>query len=126
MKTVLVVEDIEFNRDLLGQILEDEYEVTFAADGAEGLRKAAELRPDLILMDLSLPVIDGWTAVRHIKGIRSLETVPIIAVSAHAMRGDEEAARDAGCDDYLTKPIRERVLFDKLAKFLGPLAERNP
>jgi CheY-like chemotaxis protein len=77
-------------------------------------------------MDLSLPVIDGWTAVRHIKGILSLETVPIIAVSAHAMRGDEEAARDAGCDDYLTKPIRERVLFDKLARFLGPLAERNP
>jgi two-component system, cell cycle response regulator DivK len=119
MKTVLVVEDIEFNRDLLGQILEDEYEVAFAADGAEGLRKAAELRPDLILMDLSLPVVDGWEAMRRLKADLELARIPVIAVTAHAMAGEEEQARAAGADDFLSKPIDEALLLDMLRRWLG-------
>ena len=121
-KKILVVEDAQFIRELLVQLLEDDYDVLTAANGREGIEQALLHRPDLILMDLSLPEVEGWTAVRQIIDIASLKTVPIIAVSAHAMRGDEEAARAAGCDDYLTKPIRERVLFDKLARFLGPPA----
>ena len=119
MKKILVVEDVEFNRDLVVQLLEDEYHVLTAADGAEGIRLAERERPDLILMDLSLPVIDGWEAARRIKANAALHNIPIIALSAHAMRGDEERARQSGCDDYLSKPLDEDLLFAKLAKFLG-------
>ena len=120
MKKVLVVEDAEFNRDLIVQLLEDDYQVVTAADGAEGLRVAEAERPDLILMDLSLPVVDGWEAARRIKATEALRDIPIIALSAHAMAGDEEKARRSGCDDYLSKPIDEDRLYAKLAKFLGP------
>lgn len=120
MKKILVVEDVEFNRDLVVQLLEDEYQVLTAADGAEGIRLAERERPDLILMDLSLPVIDGWEAARRIKANTALKGIPIIALSAHAMRGDEERARQSGCDDYLSKPLDEDLLFAKLAKFLPP------
>jgi two-component system, cell cycle response regulator DivK len=119
MKTVLVVEDIELNRDLLGQILEDEYEVAFAADGAEGLIKAAELRPDLILMDLSLPVVDGWETTRRLKADPELARIPVIAVTAHAMAGEESKARAAGVDDFLTKPVGEELLLNMLRRWLG-------
>src|ERR671925_1771735 len=119
MKKILVVEDVEFNRDLIVQLLEDHYEVLTAADGAEGLQLAARERPDLILMDLSLPVIDGWEATRRIKGNTALQAIPIIALSAHAMMGDQEKALQSGCDDYLSKPLDEDRLFAKLAKFLG-------
>jgi CheY-like chemotaxis protein len=119
MKKILVVEDVEFNRDLVVQLLEDEYQILTAADGAEGIRLAERERPDLILMDLSLPVIDGWEAARRIKANAALKNIPIIALSAHAMRGDEEKARQSGCDDYLSKPLDEDLLFAKLAKFLG-------
>lgn len=119
MKTVLVVEDVELNRDLLGQILEEEYEVAFAADGAEGLAKAAELRPDLILMDLSLPVVDGWEATRRLKAAPELASIPVIAVTAHAMTGEEEKARAAGAEDFLTKPVDEGLLLDMLRRWLG-------
>ncbi len=120
MKKILVVEDVEFNRDLIVQLLEDDYEVFTAADGAEGLRLAERERPDLILMDLSLPIIDGWEATRRIKANEALRGIPIIALTAHAMRGDEEKARQSGCDDYLSKPLDEELLFVKIAKFLGP------
>jgi two-component system, cell cycle response regulator DivK len=119
MKKILVVEDVEFNRDLVVQLLEDDYEIITAADGAEGLRLAEHERPDLILMDLSLPVIDGWEATRRIKANKALKHIPIIALSAHAMTGDEEKARQSGCDDYLSKPLDEDLLFAKLEKFLG-------
>lgn len=119
MKTILIVEDIEFNRELLVQLLEDDYQVVTANDGAAGIEMAEETLPDLILMDLSLPVIDGWEATRRIKSNERLKHIPIIAVTAHAMQGDEEKARAAGCDDYLTKPIDEDLLIEKLKEFLG-------
>ena len=118
MKKILVVEDIELNRELLVQLLEDEYDVVTANDGAAGIEAAEELRPDLILMDLSLPGIDGWEATCRIKAIDKLKSIPVIAVTAHAMQGDEEKARSAGCDDYVTKPIDEDLLLEKLRKFL--------
>ena len=119
MKKILVVEDVEFNRDLVVQLLEDTYEVLTAADGSEGIYVAEHERPDLILMDLSLPVIDGWEAARRIKANVTLRGIPIIALSAHAMAGDEERALQSGCDDYLSKPLDADLLFAKLARFLG-------
>jgi two-component system, cell cycle response regulator DivK len=118
-KKILIVEDVELNRDLLTQLLEDEYELASAADGAAGVEKATSERPDLILMDLSLPVIDGWEATRRIKAAAATAAIPIIALTAHAMSGDEEKARAAGCDDFMTKPIDEELLFAKLRQWLG-------
>jgi CheY-like chemotaxis protein len=119
MKKILIVEDIEFNRDLLVQLLEDIYEVLTAADGAEGITLTERELPDLIIMDLSLPVVDGWEATRRIKADAALQHIPIIALSSYAMQGDEEKARRAGCDDYLSKPLDENLLFQKLGQFLG-------
>jgi CheY-like chemotaxis protein len=119
MKRILVIEDVEFNRDLVVQLLEDDYEVLTATDGAEGLARAERERPDLILVDLSLPVIDGWELTRRLKADSALRRIPVIALSAHAMAGDEERARQSGCDDYLAKPLDERLLFAKLERFLG-------
>ncbi len=118
MKKILIVEDVELNRDLLVQLLEENYAILTAADGAAGIELAERERPDLILMDLSLPVLDGWEATRRIKATRALKSIPIIALTAHAMRGDEEKARASGCDDYLSKPIDEDLLYEKLRKFL--------
>jgi CheY-like chemotaxis protein len=120
MRRILVVEDVEYNRDLLVQLLEDEYEVVTAADGAAGIEAAARHRPDLILMDLSLPGIDGWEATRRLKARPETVAIPVIALTAHAMQGDEERARACGCDDYLTKPIDEDQLFATLERLLGP------
>jgi two-component system, cell cycle response regulator DivK len=119
VRRILIVEDVEYNRDLLVQLLEDDYEVLTAADGAAGIELAARGRPDLILMDLSLPVIDGWEATRRLKARPETLAIPVIALTAHAMQGDEDKARACGCDDYLTKPIDEDQLFAKLARFLG-------
>ena len=119
MKRILIVEDIDFNRDLLVQLLEDTYEVLTAPDGATGIATTEREHPDLIIMDLSLPGIDGWEATRRIKANATLQHIPIIALSSHAMRGDEEKARQAGCDDYLSKPLDEELLFQKLAQYLG-------
>jgi two-component system cell cycle response regulator DivK len=121
-KRILVVEDTELNRELLVQLLEDDYEVVTAVNGEEGVALAALHRPDLILMDLSLPIVDGWHATRLIKATDGLKDIPIIAVSAHAMSGDEAAARACGCDDYLSKPIREEFLFEKVSRLLGSAA----
>jgi len=98
--------------------LEDDYELLTAADGAAGIELAERERPDLILMDLSLPVIDGWEATRRIKADAALRSIPIIALTAHAMRGDAEKARECGCDDYLSKPLDEDLLFEKIKQFL--------
>ena len=119
MKKILIVEDIELNRDLLVQLLEDDYRVVTAEDGEAGVALAEQELPDLILMDLSLPRVDGWEATRRIKAIPSLKAMPIIALTAHAMQGDEEKARAAGCDDYLAKPIDEDRLFEMLEKYLS-------
>jgi two-component system, cell cycle response regulator DivK len=119
MRKILIIEDVEYNRDLLVQILEDDYEVLTATDGASGIEVAARERPDLILMDLSLPGVDGWEATRRLKAQPETEAIPVIALTAHAMQGDEERARACGCDDYLTKPIDEDQLFAKLGRHLG-------
>ena len=118
-KTILVVDDTEWNRDLIVQLLEDDYNVSQAVDGADGVRKAEQEKPDLILMDLGMPVMDGWEATRKIKADGDLKHIPIIAVTSHAMVGDEIEARNAGCDDYLPKPIDETELLRKIKKFLG-------
>jgi two-component system cell cycle response regulator DivK len=118
-KTILVVDDTDWNRDLLVQLLEDKYAVLQAVDGAEGVRKTEEVKPDLILMDLGMPVMDGWEATRRIKANDALKQIPIIAVTSHAMVGDEIDARKAGCDDYLPKPIDEDLLMQKIKKFIG-------
>jgi two-component system, cell cycle response regulator DivK len=111
---------VEYNRDLLVQLLEEEYEVVTAADGAAGIEAAARDRPDVILMDLSLPGIDGWEATRRLKARPETEAIPVIALTAHAMQGDEERARSCGCDDYLPKPLDEEQLFAKLTRLLAP------
>ena len=126
MKKILIVEDVEFNRDLIVQLLEDIYDVLTAADGAEGLQLAAREHPDLILMDLSLPVIDGWEATRRIKAHAALQNIPIIALSAHAMLGDREKALQTGCDEYLSKPVNEDLLFATLARFLKQMCHHKP
>ena len=118
MKKILIVEDIEFNIDLLQQLLEEDYDIVVARDGASGLTLAQQEKPDLILMDMSLPIMDGWEATQRIKANPDLKTIPVIALTAHAMSGDESKARAAGCDDYLSKPLDEDLLFEKLALFL--------
>lgn len=117
---VLVVEDNRDNMTLIVDVLESlDYDVIQAKDGEQGVELARSERPDLILMDLSLPKIDGWEATRTIKAEDDLRQIPIIALTAHAMVGDRERALEAGCDDYMTKPINLQTLATKLTKFLG-------
>jgi CheY-like chemotaxis protein len=118
VKRILVVEDNEFNMDLVVQLLEEEYEVLTAFDGAAGLALAESEQPDLILMDLSLPVMDGWEATRRIKANDDLRHIPVIALTAHAMVGDATRALACGCDDYLTKPLDVDLLFQRLDEYL--------
>lgn len=118
-KRILLVEDSELNRDLIVQLLEEEYDVLVAIDGEEGVRLAAREKPDLVLMDLALPVLDGWEATRRIKANRELRDIPVIAITSHAMVGEEQKAREAGCDEYLTKPIDEDALIGKIRKLLS-------
>ncbi len=118
MKKVLVVEDVDFNRELVVQLLEDKYHVIEAVNGQEGVELAERERPELILMDLSLPVMDGWEATRRLKANDDLRSIPVIALTAHAMVGDKEKALAAGCDDYLVKPLDEYELMARIAKYL--------
>lgn len=117
MKTILIVEDTELNIDLLIQLLEDEYRLIVARDGAQGVALAEEGKPDLVLMDISLPVMDGYEATRKIR--ESFKNLPVVGLSANAMQGDGEKAIAAGCNDYLTKPIDEALLLQKLHEYLG-------
>lgn len=117
MKKILIVEDTELNIDLLMQLLEDDYELSIARDGEQGVAMALANTPDLILMDISLPVIDGYEATRRIRV--TLKDTPIIGLSAHAMDGHSQKAIEAGCNDYLTKPVNDNLLFEMLDKYLG-------
>jgi CheY-like chemotaxis protein len=120
MQKILLVEDNEMNRDMLSRRLKRKgYDVVVAIDGAEGLAKARSESPALILMDMSLPVLDGWEATRQIKADPQLSSVPVIALTAHAMTGDREKALEAGCDDYDTKPIELKRLLEKMHELLG-------
>ena len=119
MVKILLVEDNEMNRDMLSRRLERKgYTVTLALDGAEGLNKARTEAPDLILMDMSLPVVDGWEATRQLKADEATKRIPIIALTAHAMASDEQKARDCGCDDFDTKPIELPRLLEKMEALL--------
>lgn len=117
MKTILIVEDLDLNIDLLKQLLEDDYHLLVAHDGVQAVELAAQKQPDLVLMDISLPIMDGYEATRTIR--KTAAALPIIGLSAHAMQGDVEKAKAAGCTDYLTKPIDENKLFSLLKLFLG-------
>ena len=119
MPKILLVEDNEMNRDMLSRRLtRKKYEVLMAVDGMEGVAMARSESPDLILMDMSLPVMDGWEAARQLKANPEAQTIPIIALTAHAMSGDREKALDAGCDDYDTKPIELPRLLGKIEAHL--------
>jgi CheY-like chemotaxis protein len=120
MAKILLVEDNEMNRDMLSRRLERRgYEVVIAVDGQQGVDLAQATSPDLILMDMSLPVIDGWEATRQLKSMERMKNVPIIALTAHAMSGDREKALEAGCNDYDTKPIELPRLLGKIEALLG-------
>jgi two-component system cell cycle response regulator DivK len=120
MVKILLVEDNEMNRDMLSRRLERRgYEVVIAVDGQQGVDLAQSSVPDLILMDMSLPVIDGWEATRQLKSMDRMKGVPIIALTAHAMSGDREKALEAGCNDYDTKPIELPRLLGKIEALLG-------
>jgi CheY-like chemotaxis protein len=117
---LLLVEDNEMNRDMLSRRLERKgFEVVIAVDGLEGVEKAESGDFDLILMDMSLPGIDGWEATRRIKANDSIKDTPVIALTAHAMAGDREKALEAGCDDYDTKPVEFPRLLEKIQNFIS-------
>ncbi len=127
MAKILLVEDNEMNRDMLGRRLQRRgYEVLIAVDGAEALEKAQRDGPDLILMDMSLPVMDGWEATRRLKAAPGIQAIPIIALTAHAMSGDREKAMEAGADDYDTKPIELDRLLGKIEALLNKGARDEP
>ena len=119
MKKILVVEDNEMNRDMLSRrLVRNGFEVVIAVDGEQGFVMAQSERPDLILMDMSLPVLDGWETTRRVRASEATSAIPIIALTAHAMSGDREKAIEAGCDDYDTKPIELPRLLGKINALL--------
>jgi two-component system cell cycle response regulator DivK len=116
---ILLVEDNEMNRDMLSRRLRrNGYEVVIAIDGQQGVEMAAAESPDLILMDMSLPVIDGWEAARRVRENEATRKIPVIALTAHAMAGDREKAIEAGCDDYDTKPVEITRLLGKITALI--------
>jgi CheY-like chemotaxis protein len=127
MSRILLVEDNEMNRDMLSRRLSRRgYDVLTADDGARGVAAAAAEKPDLILMDMSLPVIDGWEATRRLKAATDTRAIPVIALTAHAMSADLEKAMEAGCDDYDTKPVELPRLLEKIERLLCVGANRVP
>jgi CheY-like chemotaxis protein len=118
--TILLVEDNEMNRDMLSRRLQRKgYEVVIAVDGEEGVHLAQSRLPDIILMDMSLPVLDGWQATQQIKAIAATGSIPIIALTAHALAGDRAKSLEAGCDEYETKPVDFPRLLEKIETFLN-------
>jgi two-component system, cell cycle response regulator DivK len=127
MPKVLLVEDNEMNRDMLSRRLERKgYEIVIAVDGGEGLAKARSESPVLILMDMSLPVVDGWEATRQLKADPATKQIPIIGLTAHAMAGDREKCLEAGCDDYDTKPVELPRLLEKMQAQLLRTGQQPP
>ena len=121
MLRILLVEDNDMNRDMLSRrLVRNGYEVLLAMDGQQGIDMALSEHPDLILMDMSLPVIDGWEATRRIKANDATRRIPVIALTAHAMAGDREKAIEVGCDDYDTKPVEISRLVGKITALLKP------
>jgi len=119
-KRILVIEDTEDNRQILRDLLTAAgYDIFEATDGATGVTMAAELQPDLILMDIQLPVIDGYEATRRIKADPSTQSIPVIAVTSYALAGDELKTREAGCDGYIAKPYSPRHLLEKVREILA-------
>jgi CheY-like chemotaxis protein len=119
MPRILLVEDNEMNRDMLSRrLIRSGYEVVLAVDGAQGVALAESEAPDVVLMDMSLPVLDGWEATRRLKSDPKTRVLPVIALTAHAMAGDEEKARQAGCDDFDTKPVEYTRLLSKIEGLL--------
>lgn len=119
MTKILLVEDNEMNRDMLSRrLIRRGFEVVIAIDGAEGIAKATAEHPALILMDMSLPVVDGWEATRRLKAADATRAIPIIGLSAHAMAGDRDKAIEAGCNDYDTKPVDINRLLEKIQAFV--------
>ena len=120
MPKVLIVEDNEMNRDMLSRRLGRKgYDLVMAMDGEEGVRMTHSENPDIVLMDMSLPVIDGWEATKRLKADAATQNIPVIALTAHAMSGDREKALEAGCDDYDTKPIELPRLLEKMEALLS-------
>ena len=120
MAKVLLVEDNEMNRDMLSRrLIRRGFEVVFAVDGKQGVDLARSEKPDIILMDMSLPVMDGWEATRCVKADAATRAVPVIGLTAHAMSGDRDKALEAGCDDYDTKPVELDRLIGKIERLLG-------
>ena len=123
MAKILLVEDNEMNRDMLSRRLERKgFQVIMAADGQQGVDLAMSEAPDLILMDMDLPIIDGWEATRRVKAVENTRAIPVIALTAHAMVGDRDKAIAAGCDDYDTKPVDFPRLLGKIETLLGGVA----
>lgn len=119
MPKILLVEDDEMNRDMLSRrLIKREFDVLIAVDGEAGVRMAHSESPDLVLMDMSLPGIDGWTATRQLKADDATRDIPVIALTAHAMAGDREKAMEAGCDDFDTKPVDLARLLGKMEALL--------
>ena len=119
MSKILLVEDNEMNRDMLSRRLKKKgYEVAIAVDGQQGVDMASTENPDLILLDMSLPVMDGWEAAKRLKSDPATQQIPIIALTAHAMAGDREKSLEAGCDDYDTKPVDLKSLLGKMERLL--------
>jgi two-component system cell cycle response regulator DivK len=126
MTKVLLVEDNEMNRDMLSRRLTRRgYQVVFAMDGQQGIDLARSERPDVILMDMSLPIVDGWEASRRLKADDATRSVPVIGLTAHAMAGDREKAIEAGCDDYDTKPVELDRLIGKIERLLGTAKDES-
>jgi CheY-like chemotaxis protein len=120
MARILLVEDNEMNRDMLSRrLMKKGFEVVMAVDGKQGVEMAGSEGPDLILLDMSLPVMDGWEAARHLKASDATTDIPIIALTAHAMAGDREKCLEAGCEDYDTKPVEFKRLLGKIKEHLG-------
>lgn len=126
MSRILLVEDNEMNRDMLSRRLTRRgFEVVIAVNGQEGVEMTQRENPDIVLMDMSLPVLDGWEATRRLKAAEETKHIPIIALTAHAMSGDREKTLQAGCDDYDTKPIEFPRLLDKINALLASVSETS-
>ena len=118
MKKILIVEDVDLNIELLTQLLEDDYTLAIAKDGEQGVVLAGKMQPDLILMDVQIPVLDGYEVTRRLKADPVLRAIPIIAVTSYALSGDESKARAAGCNGYVSKPYSTRQLLAKIREYV--------